>query len=179
MDPRLIAERIIRAVPASGSVWIEPEAGEPFLVVPGDRAHRVAVYLKTDPRFAFDTLMCLSGVHQLGDPERLEVVYHLHSSRWRHRFVFKTGIPRAPAFPHFYQRLASVSDVWSDAAWMEREVYDLFGIHFSGLPDFRRLLLPTDWPGHPLLKDYREPAHYHGISTSREDPAVAATTEKG
>jgi NADH:ubiquinone oxidoreductase subunit C len=61
----------------------------------------------------------------------------------------------------------SVSGIWPAAAWMEREIYDMFGIHFVGHDDFRRLLLPTDWEGHPLQKDYQESEVYRGITTTR------------
>lgn len=148
--------------------WIDGDGQDPCLVIPRESLRPLAEFLKKDPQLYFDTLMSLSGVHQVGEWEGLEVVYHLYSIRRRHRFIFKTRLERPPVFPHFYLRLDTLSDIWPAAGWMEREVYDMFGIHFVGHPDFRRLLLPPDWQGHPLLKDYQEPAAYQGISTSRE-----------
>jgi len=150
-------------------VWIDDRGAEPYLAIPREALRPVAVFLKEDPQLFFDTLMSLSGVHQIGEPEGLEVVYHLYSIRRRHRFVFKVRLERPLVFPHFYLRVDTVSDIWPAAGWMEREVYDMFGIHFMGHRDFRRLLLPPDWEGYPLLKDYQEPAAYQGISTSREE----------
>ena len=121
----------------------------------------VGRFLKTDPDMAFDCLSNLSGVDY---PKRdaIQVVYHLFSYRHRHLFVLRADAARdAPVLP-------SVAGVWSHADWQEREAYDLLGVVFEGHPDLRRLLMPEDWPGHPLRKDFVEPEEYHGISTSRE-----------
>jgi NADH-quinone oxidoreductase subunit C len=158
---------------ATELTWINDRGGEPYLVISRESLRALALFLKEDVQLAFDTLMSLSGVHRIGEPEQLEVVYHLYSIRRRHRFIFKVQLERPLVFPHFYLRLDTLSDIWPAAGWMEREVYDLFGIHFMGHRDFRRLLLPPDWTGYPLLKDYQEPEVYQGISTAREEVADA------
>jgi NADH-quinone oxidoreductase subunit C len=66
--------------------------------------------------------------------------------------------------------MPSVEPVWKSADWLEREQYDLLGVQFEGHPDLRRIMLPDDWVGHPLRKDYVEQADYHQISTTRESP---------
>ncbi len=121
----------------------------------------VGQFLRDEPEIAFDCLSNLSGVDY---PKRevIEIVYHLYSYRHRHRFVLKVAAPRDNPV------VATLAGVWSHADWQEREVYDLLGVTFDGHPDLRRLLMPEDWPGHPLRKDFVEPEEYHGISTSRE-----------
>lgn len=148
-------------------VWVEDRA-DSYLVVPKERLRQLVILLKEDQHFAFDTLMSLSGVHQTGEPEQMEVVYHLYSIRHRHRFILKVKLDRPALSPLSNLRVDTVSDIWPVAGWMEREAYDMFGIHFVGHKDLRRLLLPPDWEGHPLHKDYQEPEAYQGISTSRE-----------
>jgi NADH-quinone oxidoreductase subunit C len=116
---------------------------------------------KTERGLEFDCLSNLSGVDY---PKRgvIQVVYHLYSYPHRHVFALKVDAPRDnPVVP-------TVSGVWSHADWQEREVFDLLGVTFTGHPDLRRILMPEDWPGHPLRKDFVEPEEYHGISTSRE-----------
>ena len=121
----------------------------------------VCRFTKDDPELAFDCLSNLSGVDY---PKRgvIEIVYNLYSYRHRHLFALKVGAPRDnPVVP-------TVSGIWQHADWQERETFDLLGVTFTDHPDLRRILMPEDWPGHPLRKDFVEPEEYHGISTSRE-----------
>jgi NADH-quinone oxidoreductase subunit C len=132
------------------------EAADPFLVVEASAVAQIAVWLRDEPDMAFDTLHCLSGV-DLPDEEKLEVVYHLFSRECGHWIVLKARLPRDAA------RLPTVERVWKTANWHEREAFDLFGIEFEGHSDLRRILLPDDWEGHPLRKDWEPPESWHGI----------------
>jgi NADH-quinone oxidoreductase subunit C len=138
---------------------------DPFAVVKGDRIVEVCRWLKATPGVELDLCEDLTGIDW---PKRnvIEVVYHLYSYRHRHGIVLKVEADRAnPVVP-------TVEGVWKAANWLEREVYDLLGVQFTGHPDLRRVMLPDDWVGHPLRKDYQEAGGFHGIPNLRENPLV-------
>ena len=141
------------------------EATDPWIVVEAEGWDEIALYLRDDERLKFDSLCDLTGVDycepdpkkqaKFGHEEHVEVVYHLYSFTHRHRATIKVKLPRwkndvvgeIPTCP-------TVSHVWAIADWHEREAYDLVGIEFTGHPNLRRLIMPSDWAGHPLRKDY-------------------------
>ncbi|MBI4553734.1 MAG: NADH-quinone oxidoreductase subunit C [Candidatus Latescibacteria bacterium] len=129
------------------------EGIDPSITVAPAALDRVASFLSDEPAFAFDALMCLSGVDH-GSGKDLGVVYHLHSMTHRHTITLKVDVPRdAPHVP-------TVEHVWKTADWHEREAYDMVGIIFDGHSDLRRILCPDDWEGHPLRKDYHTQEYY-------------------
>ena len=128
---------------------------EPSVKVAPAKFREVALALRGDPDLKFDYLMCLSGV-DLGK-DTLGVVYHLSSMEHRHKLTVRVDVPAAePLVP-------TVSDIWQTANWHEREAYDLVGVVFANHPDLRRILLPEDYPGHPLRKDFKVPEFYNGM----------------
>ncbi len=137
-----------------------PKAYEQWFPVARDAWRDVAAFLKSDRALLFDGLMCIGS---LDNKERLTAVYLLYSYTHRHRIAVKVDAPREDP------RIPSVEPIWKHANWMEREEYDLMGIVFEGHPDLRRVMLPEDWIGHPLRKDYVEPEEYRGILTWREN----------
>jgi len=131
---------------------------QPWAVVATEAIPEVAAFVKSDPDLAFDNLMCLSAVdYPKEPPPRMEVVYHLLSYRHHHTFVLKVHVPRENL------SVPTVEGVWGVANWHEREAFDLFGIVFTGHSDLRRILLPDDWQGHPLRKDWQDPDFYNGL----------------
>ena len=151
------------------------DAGSPFAVVTAEAIAEVAAFCRNDPELAFDNLMCLSAVDFPKEtPPRMEVVYHLYSYVHLHTFALKVQLPREnPALP-------TVEGVWGVANWHEREAWDLFGIVFTGHSDLRRILLPDDWEGHPLRKDWQDPEYYNGlhVKPTAQMADRAATGEK-
>ncbi len=119
--------------------------------------------MKADPDLAFDHLQDVTATDH---PKEglIRVVYHFYSYTHRHGFCAKVELPRAQP------EVDTLEGVWKSANWFEREVFDLFGVTFKGHPDLRRIMLPDDWVGFPLRKDYREAGGYQGISNIRDNP---------
>jgi len=128
---------------------------DPWISVAPDRVLDIARFLRDDERTDFDLLTLLSGVDMTKGT--LAVVYHCYSLKRNHRIVLKTLVPAATP------RVQSVASVWRTADWQEREAYDMYGITFDGHPDLRRILMPDDWDGYPLRKDYQVPEFYNGM----------------
>jgi len=141
---------------------LAPANKDPFLVVPPADVVGICRFLKDEPDLAFDCLMNLSTV-DWPKKNQIEVVYHLWSYQKRHSFILKAQLDRAKP------EIASVEPVWKAADWLEREQYDLMGVTFTGHPDLRRIMMPDDWVGHPLRKDYKEEGQWHNIATTREN----------
>ena len=116
----------------------------------------ISKYLRDDPACLFDSLQCITGV-DLGEESDLEVRYNLHSMTHRHAVEIRISCPRNKA------KVPSVESIWRIGDWFERETYDMYGIEFEGHRDLKRILLPDDWEGWPLRKDYEVQETYHGI----------------
>jgi len=140
-----------------------PPNKDPFFTVSADRLLEVCRLLKSDPNYRFDFLEDLTATDHLAE-NQIRIIYHLFSYQLRHELVIKVICDRAA--PH----VPSVDPVWKTANWLEREVYDLFGVAFDNHPDLRRIMMPDDWVGFPLRKDYQEAGGYEEISNVREDP---------
>jgi NADH-quinone oxidoreductase subunit C len=136
--------------------------GQSTLIVEPKDLHAVMAFLKNDPNTEYQFLSDIAGIDYLNYPTeqagRFAVVYNLLCFSRDDRFFVKTylnpsvatdGVLVDPAL-----ELDSVTDLWPGAEWMEREIYDMFGIRFKNHPDLRRILLWENYPGHPLRKDY-------------------------
>lgn len=149
MTPELVFQKLIARFgdkvtrsPASFHALVDREHVRPVLS-----------YLKEDPELAFDFLSDVTVVDHLlleipEVGERFAVVYQLNSLAKSHRYQVKARVPGDDP------RVSSVVDLWSSALWGEREAHDMYGVIFEGNPDLRRLLMPEDYPGFPLRKDY-------------------------
>ena len=133
---------------------------QPALLIASDRIAEVCLELRDNPRTYFDFLSCLTGVDYGVDAKRFGVVYHLASIPYQTQLTLKVSkendrnLDELPSFP-------SISSVYRAADWHEREAFEMEGIFFEGHPDLRRLLLPDDWEGYPLRKDYTTVEKYY------------------
>jgi NADH-quinone oxidoreductase subunit C len=125
------------------SYWV----GDWTIVLDSPRLVEVATHLRDAPGALFNFCSDVTASDWPARPQRFDVVYSLYSIPLRQRVRLKVHASDGEAVP-------SVTGVWPSANWLEREVFDLFGIRFSGHPDLRRILMPDDWQGHPQRKDY-------------------------
>jgi NADH-quinone oxidoreductase subunit C len=120
--------------------------GELTVEIAPERLVETCRYLKNEGKF--ERLSTVTAVDRYPSEPRFEVVYHLHSIARNQRLRLKCRLPGENPV------IDSATVVWRSANWYEREVFDMFGIHFLNHPDPRRILMPEDWEGHPLRKDY-------------------------
>jgi len=133
-------ERAVRATHA--------QHGDATAVIAPEALSDVLTFLRDDPACEFEMLTDVTAVDHLGQEPRFEVVYHLYSLAKNHRLRIKARLPADEP------TIASAVPVYAPANWMEREVWDLYGIRFENHPDLRRILLYDEFEGHPLRKDY-------------------------
>ena len=159
MEARELYERLEGAFPGRVSGF-RGDVSDPYLHVDPQAIVEVCRFLRDEPELKFEILSDLTALDWPKE-EKIQVVYHLYSYTFRHQIVLKVDLPREKP------RVSTVENVWKAADWFEREVFDLFGVAFEGHSDLRRIMLPEDWAGHPLRKDYVEQEEYDGISTER------------
>jgi NADH-quinone oxidoreductase subunit C len=122
------------------------DRGQPIIWVPPDRIVEVGGFLKREQNYV--RLSFVTAVDWYPADPRFEVVYELHSLDRNHWLRLKCRLPEAAP------EIDSVSGLWGNANWYEREIFDLFGVGFRNHPDLRRIMMPESWEGHPLRKDY-------------------------
>ena len=132
------------------------------LTVPVDQVEEVCSLLHANEGCYFDLLSCITALDNGSVKGTMEVIYNLYSIPFEDKIMIRVEFPRN-AEGDDLPKVPTVSHIWRTADWHEREAFDLLGIEFTGHPDLRRILLPEDWVGFPLRKDYQEQEYYHGI----------------
>jgi NADH/F420H2 dehydrogenase subunit C len=144
--PRFVADRLKDGFPEA-VLDVAEFRGEITVIIAREALLEIARFLRDDPGTAFDMLTVVTGTHYLDRDYDYEVLYHLYSLPKNHRLRLKVRLREGDTVP-------SVTPVWPGANWPEREAYDLVGIRFSGHPDLRRIIMPEDYPHHPLRRDF-------------------------
>lgn len=145
-------------------VIIGEETGglQPALLIDPARIADVCLELRNNSNTYFDFLSSITGVDYGVEANRFGVVYHLASIPYQTQLTLKVSTDNDRS-PDILPTFPSITSVYRTADWHERETYDLLGIFFEGHPDLRRILLPDDWEGFPLRKDYKTAEYYKGI----------------
>jgi len=131
------------------------------ILVSVEHLEKVMLFLASNDHLYFDHLSCLTAID---GGENLQLLYSLYSYPYNHTLTIEVILDAdKPVVP-------SMSQIWKTSNWHEREAFDLFGISFSNHPDLRRILLPADWIGHPLRKNYQQQDFYHGVKVTWQKP---------
>jgi NADH-quinone oxidoreductase subunit C len=163
-----VADALRQKIGADSVVLVEKEhVGTPYVVVSPSRIVEILNFLRDDERFYCSNLNVVSAVDYppraegteslLKASNVIEVVYVVQSYVHRHHVMVKVRLDRSAP------KVASVTGLFRAANWYERECFDMLGVHFEGHPNHKRILLPPDWVGHPLRKDYEFPEEYNGM----------------
>jgi NADH-quinone oxidoreductase subunit C len=132
----------------------------PILKVNKDKIKSITSFLHRHPELYFDMLSCITGIDNYPTKNTFEVVYNLYSITKNIKLALKVELDRVNP------KVESVCEIWKCADWLERETYDMYGIIFENHPDLRRILLPADWEGYPLRKDYVTQEYYHNVKVA-------------
>jgi NADH-quinone oxidoreductase subunit C len=148
--------RLIQQQAPDGVFTAAADGLHPHVRIKPERLFGVCRFLKDEPQLNFNLLRCISAVDW---PQQalIELSYEVLSIQYNHAVAIKVMLDRA------CPEIDSVSSVWPAAEWHEREAFDLMGVTFKNHPDPRRILMPDDWRGHPLRKDYQDLTDYHGL----------------
>jgi len=144
---RCLAGDLLKGKFPGAMLSIEEFRGETSIDVPAHEIREVMTFLRKSENLHYDLLLDLAGVDFAGQSPRFMIAYLLHSTKFNNKLRIRTRVSEDAA-------LDTVSDIWKAANWLEREVYDMFGIKFNNHPCLKRILLTEDFIGHPLRKDF-------------------------
>ena len=153
---------LVESVATNKPVWVD-NTTPATLLIHRDDLIPIATILWQNPEMYFDHLACITGIDNGSETNTMEVIYNLYSIPFDRSLTVKVILDRKNP------EIESVSYIWKSANWLEREVFDMFGIQFKNHPDLRRILMPADWEGFPLRKDYQEQETYRNIKLAPEN----------
>jgi NADH-quinone oxidoreductase subunit C len=149
--------QIVQQACAHGDAVADMNATPKAVKIQKEDLSAVCHTLIQNPETYFDMLSCVTGIDNGVSIGTMEIAYNLYSIPYNHHLMIKVVLPRENP------EVDSITDIWKTANWLEREIFDMYGITFKNHPDMRRILMPADWEGHPLRKDYKHQAYYRNI----------------
>jgi NADH-quinone oxidoreductase subunit C len=153
---------LVESASKNKPVWVEHTTPS-MLLVHADDLVAVTKILQQNSETYFDQLACVTGIDNGPDLNTMEVVYNLYSIPFNYSLALKVVLNRQNP------EVESLVSIWKSANWLERETFDMYGIKFMNHPDLRRILMPADWEGFPLRKDYQEQETYRNIKLAPEN----------
>jgi NADH-quinone oxidoreductase subunit C len=160
IDIQELTEAIRSVIGEANLLQQDTDAAHPCFTIVPESLLPLCEWLRK--AYYFDHLNCITAVDNGEKAGTIDLIYHLTALTKGLTIVLKISIARGNP-PQEMPQAPSLTPLWRTADWHEREAYDLFGVQFAGHPDLRRILLPADWQGFPLRKDYVEQEYYHGV----------------
>ena len=151
-------DKIFDFVKSIDSAKLDVESAS--IIVESDSLLALVTILKDNLDLDFDFLMCITSIDN-GKSDNFTVVYNFYSNKHKHSCDVRVIVDDGDQIP-------SISSLWKSADWHEREAYDLMGIVFENHPNLKRILLPDDWDGYPLRKNYEVADYYHGVPVPKD-----------
>ena len=130
------------------------------LIIDVKKWKEISRFIKNDKKLDFDYLMSITS-YDLGESSIFGVAYNFYSTKLNHYLEIRIEVDEST-------EIESIANLWKAADWHEREAYDMMGLKFINHPYMKRILLPEDWEGHPLRKDYKEPDYYNGMPVPKD-----------
>jgi NADH-quinone oxidoreductase subunit C len=148
---------IVKSAVKSTDVLVDDQATPKAIKIHADDLVNVCRELFQNQTTYFDMLSCITGIDNGPEAGTMEIAYNLYSIPFNHHLMLKIILQRDKP------EIETISSIWKTADWLEREVFDMYGVNFKNHPDLRRILMPADWVGHPLRKDYKHQEYYRNI----------------
>jgi len=159
-NTKLDINQIFEIIKVDFSELIDFTEGDNFILVSHTKWYEIAKFIKNDSRLLFDYLMCITS-YDKEDKITYGLAFNFKSTINHSYLEIRIEVCDEDSVP-------SVTDLWGSANWHERGAFDMMGIKFENHPNFKRILLPDDWPGYPLRKDFETPEYYRGMLVPKD-----------
>jgi NADH-quinone oxidoreductase subunit C len=147
----------VRQYASNGEAFADETSTPKAIKLSANDLLNVCENLHRNEKTYFDMLSCVTAIDNGPEANTMEMIYNLYSIPYNHHLALKVILSRENP------EVRTLSSIWKTADWHEREAFDMFGIVFIGHPDLRRILMPADWEGFPLRKDYKQQEYYRDI----------------